>query len=124
MFAPRQTDVERDPYVKANLRLFDRLPRYPGAKLDRKASTAYRSEPGGAIAGYVTRFRLVLPGSATRVAVRRFFRRQLAARWRLLEPPSASMLSFRRGARLVRVNLGGVRAQRLTIAVDHARFDT
>lgn len=113
--------LDRGDYVKANERLFEQLPAFPGARLESETSTAYRDE-SGPVLGYGTRFDFRLPRAATVTDVSSFFQRQLEPKWRLVEKLEGSVFNFRRGKSFVSINLENARIHVLEVAVDHADY--
>jgi hypothetical protein len=111
--------VDRDAYVKANEKLFHQLPVYPGARLQREVSSAYRGEENGPIVGYTTRFDFKLPPDAQPDMVASFFRQNLEPTWRLVERLDGPVLNFRKGRSSLSVNLESWREHILETAVDH-----
>jgi hypothetical protein len=111
---------DRAAYVKENERLFAQLPRYPGARLDGKTSSAARAEEDGPVVGYVTLFEFELPRQATSESVGSFYRQKLRPSWRLVETLDGPVFNFRRGRVCISINLESSRAHSLEIAVDHA----
>jgi hypothetical protein len=111
---------DREAYIAGNERVFEQLPRFPGAKLSTTTSPAARVEENGPVVGYVTRFDLVLPRDADGVTVSSFYREELGPIWRLVESLDGPVLNFRRGEACVSINLEDWRNQILEIAIDHA----
>jgi hypothetical protein len=114
--------VARGAYVKANERLFAKLPSFPDAQLESETSTAYRSTDTGPVLGYGTRFELKLPTSATAPVVSSFFRQHLQPRWRLVETDDSAVFNFRQGEAFVSINLENAHIHVLEVAVDHAYY--
>jgi len=109
-------------YVQANERLFDQLPRFPGARIDNETATPYGKDVSGPVSGYGTRFDLKLPPAATAVAVGAFYRRKLEPEWQLVEKLQGPVLNFRNGRAFVSINLDNAHVHVLEIAVDHEYY--
>jgi hypothetical protein len=110
---------DRKAYVKANEALFERLPRFPGSRVEDETTTTYHTEESGPVAGYSTRFELTLPSQATADDVAAFYRRRLGPQWRLVENLGGSVLNYRSGKAFLSVNLENAGVHMLEIAVDH-----
>jgi hypothetical protein len=84
--AEASDDVDRDSYVRANIRLLAEIPVFPGGSRLRVESEPWRIYrepfPWSYIAGYSTAATFQAPPQATPGEVARFFRSQLAG-WRL-----------------------------------------
>jgi len=111
--------VDRDAYVKANEKLFHQLPVYPGARLLREVSSAYRREENGPVVGYTTHLDFELPPDAAPDMVASFYKQNLESTWRLVERLDGPVLNFRQGRSSLSVNLESWRAHILETAVDH-----
>jgi hypothetical protein len=114
--------VDGDDYVRANVAIFDEVPRFPAASLLGRVSTPYRATEPGPVVGYGTRFDLRLPLEAEGDEVAAFYEEGLRPGWTLVERLDGPVVNFRRGDASLSINVESWRAHRLEIAIDHARF--
>lgn len=114
--------VDGDDDVRANVAIFDELPRLPAASLLGQVSTPYRATESGPVVGYGTRFDLRLPLAAEGDEVAAFYGVRLRPGWTLVERLDGPVVSFRRGDASLSINVESWRAHRLEIAIDHARY--
>ena len=85
-FAADCGSSDRSEYVKANERLFQQLPTFPGSRLYETRSSEIPAGPDGRgpIIGYGTTFKFKIPAKATHAAVLAFYERRLRPEWRLV----------------------------------------
>ena len=100
-------DVERGPYVSANLALLDTLPAVPGARVIGTSSSAYRDgdNPGARTAGYGTSREYRLPRGTSGAAAVDHYRRALTPAWTEVAG-SREYVSLRRGDAYLHVLAG------------------
>ncbi len=117
LLAVEGKQVDRRAVVRENQRILAALPKPPGARVVARLSLPVRVEARGRIVGYSTRWDLTLRRPAPASTLEAFYRRRLSARWRLVERLAGPVLTFRRGRRLLSVNLENAGLQRLELAV-------
>jgi hypothetical protein len=101
-------DVDRRSYVKQNLALLKTVPVFPGARLGKVESVAYKaSEQSDAIVGFGTIRSDALPARARPSAVVAFYRRELGREWRVVDISKAPSISLRKGDSYLHVLAGG-----------------
>jgi hypothetical protein len=110
----------RAAYVEANQRIFDTLPRPPGAVVVSTTSGEVRGGESGPILGYLMLVELALPHDITARDITEFYRARMAPSWRLVEALDGPVLNFRRDDACVSVNAENWRVRKLEVAVDHA----
>jgi hypothetical protein len=128
----RLASVDREPYVRANTRILDSLPVFPGARELARGSTGYQIENGDLgifekTIGYDTGIDYALPRGTRRAAIIRFYLEHMRA-WQPGEVNYRDgIVDFMRGKAYVAIDAsevgmsGSARKWKLGVSVDHSQ---